>query len=134
MVTLHSPQTHKELFSYRHVRLWNVIECIFRVIKCHFRVLIITQEYSFETQSWLVSGLEVLHNFIYFHDPTNTLEEDLAKVEPTHQDPSSTNQANLHEWALSNEKQERAAECREAIVFAMWWDYQHKRQHRSAHS
>jgi len=44
------PQNHQELFNYRHMWLQNVIERIVRVIKRHFKVLVIAQEYSFETQ------------------------------------------------------------------------------------
>ena len=104
IVTLHSPQTPEELFNNRHAWLCNVIEHIFGVIKHHFKVLLITQEYSLEMQSQLISGLVVLHNFICTHDPTNTLDEDLAEEEPTNQDPGSTNNSNLHERALGNEE------------------------------
>ena len=106
IVTSHSPQTPEELFNNRHARLHNVIERIFGVIKCRFKVLVIAQEYSLETQSQLISGLAVLHNFICIHDPTDTLDEDLAEEEPTNQDPSSIDNSNLCERALGNEERE----------------------------
>ena len=132
IVTSHSPQTPEELFNNRHARLRNVIERIFGVIKRRFKVLVIAQEYSLETQSQLISGLAVLHNFIRIHDPTDTLDEDLAEEEPTNQDPGSIDNSNLRERALGNEERERAAERREAIARAMWQDYQHKRQRKRA--
>ena len=50
-MTMCRPQNHKELFNYRHAQLRNVIECIFGVVKRRFKVLVIAQEYSPETQS-----------------------------------------------------------------------------------
>ena len=91
--------------------------------KHRFKVLVIAQEYSFETQLQLISALVVLHNFICFYDPTDLPDEDLDEEEPTPQD--STN-SNLHKQALCNEEQEQAAECRESIALAMWEDYRHR--------
>ena len=51
IMTMSSPQNHKELFNFRHTWLCNVIERIFGVVKRRFKVLVIAQEYSPEMQS-----------------------------------------------------------------------------------
>jgi hypothetical protein len=50
----------------------NVIERIFGVVKRHFKVLVVAQEYSLDRQSQLISALSVLHNFILANNPNDT--------------------------------------------------------------
>ena len=45
------PTTKEELFNLRHASAWNVIECIFGVLKWHFRILLIAPEYNLEVQA-----------------------------------------------------------------------------------
>jgi hypothetical protein len=66
---LFRPRNYKELFNFRHAQLRNVIERIFGVMKKHFRVLLLPQEYPIEVQVQLVSALVVMHNFIRVFDP-----------------------------------------------------------------
>ena len=39
-----SPVNKEELFNLRHAQTRNVIECIFGVLKQHFRILVIPRE------------------------------------------------------------------------------------------
>ena len=47
-----------------------MIKRIFGVLKKHFKVLLLAQEYSFATQAQLVPALTLLHNFIIIHNPS----------------------------------------------------------------
>jgi len=134
-MTIHRPQNHRELFNYRHARLRNVIERIFGVVKRRFKVLVIAQEYSPETQSQLISGLAVIHNFIRAYDPADIPEdtemetatgpnEETARIERM--------TAKLADRAVGNEERNRAAERRETIALAMWEDYRCRRRGRQA--
>lgn len=53
------------------MQLRNIIERMFGVAKRCFKVLVVAQEYSIQTQAQLVGALAVLHNFIRIHDPTD---------------------------------------------------------------
>ena len=54
------PANYKELFNLWHASLQNVIEHIFGVCKCHFRLMAGAAEYSLQTQS----KIPALHPFI----------------------------------------------------------------------
>ena len=49
------------------------------MLKKQFRVLLLTQEYPFATQTQIIAALAALHNFIVVHDPGEIfeLEEEL---------------------------------------------------------
>ena len=57
------------MFNLQHASARNVIERIFRVLKRHFRILLIAPEYNLEVQAWIPVALSALHNFIHIHDP-----------------------------------------------------------------
>ena len=48
--------------------MWNVIECIFSVLKQCFHILLIAPEYDLEVQTWIPAALCAIHNFIQEHD------------------------------------------------------------------
>ena len=102
--TIPRPQNHKELFNHRHARLRNVIERIFRVVKCCFRVLLIAQEYSPKIQSCLISGAAVIHNIICICDPTDTLEDTELETEIRPNEETESLTAKLAEWSVSCEE------------------------------
>lgn len=129
------PQNHKELFNYRHARLRNVIERIFGVVKRRFKVLVVAQEYSPETQSQLISGLAVIHNFIRAYDPADILDDTEMETatgpnEETAQMERRT--AKLAERDVGSEERNRAAERRDAIALAMWNEYRRRHRGRGA--
>lgn len=76
-IIYYRPRNEQELYNLRHARLRNAIEQIFGVMKKRFRVLLLTQEYSFATQAQIIPALAVLHNFISLHDPGETSELEL---------------------------------------------------------
>ena len=130
-----SPQNHKELFNFRHVRLCNIIECIFRVVKRRFKVLMIAQEYSPEMQLQLISGLAVIHNFICTYDPSNLPEDSEMEMATGLSGEVERMTANLADQAISSEERNQAAECRDTIALAMWDDYQcNQRGRRACHA
>ena len=60
--------TKEELFNLRHASAHNVIEHIFGVLKCRFRILLLAPEYSLEIQARIPAALCAVHNFIWVHD------------------------------------------------------------------
>ena len=58
----------EELFNLQHASAHNVIECIFGMLKCRFRILLLAPEYSLEIQVRIPVALCAIHNFIRDHD------------------------------------------------------------------
>ncbi|KAF8835242.1 hypothetical protein BDN67DRAFT_868512, partial [Paxillus ammoniavirescens] len=50
-----------------HASACNVIERIFSVLKCCFRILLLAPEYDLDTQPCIPSALCAVHNFIRHH-------------------------------------------------------------------
>jgi DDE superfamily endonuclease len=122
-VILSRPRNYKELFNFRHAQLRNVIERIFGVMKRRFRVLLLAQEYSIETQVQLVSALTVVHNFIRLYDPRD------KELNTTHipQETSSTDSEIMRPPA---DDRGNASRRREDIARAMWRDYEARSRRR----
>jgi hypothetical protein len=59
----------KELFNLRHALACNVIEQIFGILKCQFRILHLPPEYDMSVQSRIPPVLAALHNFICHYGP-----------------------------------------------------------------
>ena len=64
------PIDQEELFNLHHSQAQNCIECIFGVVKKHFRILLIAPEYkkNKSLQNRIPSALISIHNFICHHD------------------------------------------------------------------
>ena len=76
------PVNKEELFNLRHALARNVIEHIFGVLKCRFRILLLSPEYSLEIQAQIPAALCTIHNFICTHDvDENVVEPDLGDDE-----------------------------------------------------
>jgi hypothetical protein len=122
-VILSRPWNYQELFNFQHAQLRNVIEHIFRVIKRHFWVLLLAQEYLIETQVQLVSVLTVVHNFIHLFDPRD------KELNTTHilQETSSTDSKIMRPPA---DDQGNASRHREDIAWVIWRDYEARSCHR----
>ena len=113
------PRTRQKLFNLRHARLRNAIERIFGILKKRFKVLLLTQEYSFATQAQIVPALAALHNFILIHDSNDISEDELElEAEPVAGDAWSNYQV-----AVSREERTRATKRRDTIALAMWENY-----------
>ena len=128
-----SPQTYKELFYHQHAKLCNVIEHIFGVIKWHFKVLVVAQEYSPIILSWLICRLLVLHNFIGTYDPANIPDDtELEVAIVADQETACAEQltVRLADQAVDREEWMQAVEHRESIALAMWAEYQCRHHHR----
>ena len=93
----------------------------------------ITQEYSPEIQSRLVSGLAALHNFIRAFDPTDLPDDAKLEIPDVETDRVAHRTATQAERAVSNEERNWAAERRDTIALAMWEDYWCRRRGRGAH-
>jgi hypothetical protein len=63
-------QTYKQgrIFNLHHSSAYSVIEQIFGVLKCHFRILLLAPEYNLEIQAQIPATLTSIHNFICSHD------------------------------------------------------------------
>jgi hypothetical protein len=65
------PSNKEELFNLQHASVRNIIECIFSILKHHFRILLLLPAYAMELQAQIPTALCTVHNFICMHDPTN---------------------------------------------------------------
>ena len=74
------PVNKEELFNLWHAQARNVVEHIFGVLKCQFRILLIGPEYDPKIQARIVSALCAIHNYICIHDPK---EGELAETRDT---------------------------------------------------
>ena len=66
-----SPLNREELFNLRHALIHNIIKRIFRVLKCHFHIILLPTEYLMDTQVKISAVLCAIHNFIHFHADNN---------------------------------------------------------------
>lgn len=60
----HSFQGYKDYFNDSHFSIYNVIECIFGVLKECFKILSLIPAYSIGRQGLIVTTCCMLHNFI----------------------------------------------------------------------
>ena len=97
-----------------------MIERIFGVVKRHFKVLVLAQEYSLDWQSQLVSALGVLHNFILANNPNDTIPYNVE----AHNIVTNVLTARQEERVVTGVEQARAAEQRDRIANHMWHDYE----------
>ena len=67
LTDFYRPRNKEELFNLRHASAWNIIEHIFGVIKCKYRILLIPPEYNMEIQACITASLAVVHNSICSH-------------------------------------------------------------------
>ena len=126
MFTLHRPRNRKELFNLRHAMLRNVVERIFGVVKCRFRILLLPPEYSMEIQARIPPALCLVHNVIRVHDPNdmmeyrNVLDEHLL----------TTDTGSLADGPPTEQARTRANLHRDQIASEMWEDYNKERVRR----
>jgi hypothetical protein len=86
-------------------------------LKKRFKVLLLAQEYSFATQSQLVSALAALHNFIIIHNPGEISQKEVEDEQ------NGDNARSAHQGAVPSEERTRAAQHRKVIAKAMWEEY-----------
>jgi hypothetical protein len=73
----------QELFNLCHASALNIIECIFGVLKWHFRILVHPPQFSMDIQARLPPALAAVHNFIHKHDPNDLADyEDVEDPQP----------------------------------------------------
>ena len=122
-MSLCSPRNPKELFNLRHSLARNVIERIFGVLKCRFRILRLPPEYNMRIQAQIPAALAALHNFIRQYDPEEIrFFEDQSFNFPVGVHPESADELGSSP-ARSNERA-RASERRDKIAADMWEQYQ----------
>jgi hypothetical protein len=68
---MHRLANTQELFNLCHASACNIVERIFGVLKCHFKILIMPPEYSMSIQKLIPPTLCALHNFICEYNPDN---------------------------------------------------------------
>jgi len=126
-----SPQNKQELFNLRHAQAQNVIERIFGVLKCRFRILLLVPEYTVYLQSRIPSALAALHNFIQIHDPA----EKIRFASNDTYDSFSGVQAGDDFSSMHIEEEQNPTGFslqRDRIADAMWHQYQQVLQERAA--
>ena len=113
------PQNHKELFNLHDTQLQKVIEQIFGIVKRCFKVLLLVQEYTIQTQAQLVGALAVLHNFIRVHNLANQIDEDNEDLDEDIDPPCHPH----CQHNLGQPERERVDNCQEQIALDMWANY-----------
>ena len=97
-----------------------MVERILGILKCRFRILLLTPEFSLEVQSKIPAALCVLHNFARIHDPSDNNDDD---SDFTDEEDNSDN----NNWATENTAEvnmnKEAWEMRDCIANTMWNDY-----------
>lgn len=119
------PVNKEELFNLRHASARNVVERIFGVVKCRFRILLISPKYSIEIQVRIPTALCALHNYICTHDPDEGPLPHVPIVNDNHQDafPAPPGHAGADNSSAAP-VYTNANTFRDRIATQMWEDYQ----------
>jgi len=110
----------EELFNLHHAQLWNVIECIFGVVKRQWKIVWEVCEYTLHTQSLLPSAVAVLHNFVLFYDPLPKCHQLPEVWELLVPDPHGDS---MPTTGISPQETDHASCLHNQIAEAMWTDY-----------
>ena len=102
-----------------------MIERIFGVLKCRFRILVYPAEIDMDLQARLPAALAAIHNFIQNNDPGELGE--FLEAEDLEQGFVS---GELAAGQPGRAEKEHANERGDEIVNAMWIRYQAELQHR----
>ena len=121
-----SPCMPEELFNLCHASACNVIEWIFRILKCQFQILYLPPEYDMSVQSHIPAALVALHNFIHHYNPEEidmycdpTAEFDLEVLEMA----ATTSVGELGTGPVSGAERNSANERWDRIMCDMWVQY-----------
>ena len=114
-----SPKDKFELFNLRHSSARNVIEQIFGVLKCHFRILAYLPKINMDLQACLPAALAAIHNFICDLDPIDL--NDFQEVEDAQLGWKS---GDLAEGLTQNAERQRVNSRHNHIAEEMWQQYQ----------
>ena len=80
LINCERPQNKEELFNLQYAALWNVIECIFGVLKCQFHILQTPLKYNMHIQPHVPIALCALHNFIHWYDPEDFFDPEFVSI------------------------------------------------------
>ncbi|MBW0541992.1 hypothetical protein O181_081707 [Austropuccinia psidii MF-1] len=75
------PQTKEELFNLRHAALRNVVERVFGLLKMKYPILRRPSDYSVPVQNNLIFSIACLHNYIIFHGPPQSEDDERIQNE-----------------------------------------------------
>ena len=119
--------TPQELFNYRHLSLWMVIEWCFSMLKARSPILNEMHSFSLSRQWLIVTACCALHNFIRMY---NRADEMFRVWKGSFVCNSNTTIAGIArigsggtEEAFNARAQQAMSEYRDAITAAMWADY-----------
>ena len=111
----------EELFNLHHASAQNIIEHIFSLIKCKYRIMPIPPKYNMEIQAHIPASLAAVHNFIHccqLEEEEEIDEEDDDAPVGGQVDVDDDDAAELADIGLNEPDAQR-----DAIVTAMWDQY-----------
>ncbi|OCH87605.1 hypothetical protein OBBRIDRAFT_735850, partial [Obba rivulosa] len=126
----------EELFNLRHAKARNVIERIFGVLKCRFKVLMLCTEFrDFDIQRRIPIALAAVHNFIRKYDQLDIHNENSTDNSDREELSNLVTLNNFHSLSYTGElateihskdqaERTRAKERRDNIAQRMWDAYQ----------
>jgi hypothetical protein len=122
LIWFNRPKNKEELFNLRHASARNVIERSFGVTKNRFNILDQPPRYLMLVQTYILSALCALHNFIFLiFIYINPMSQDEVEVKEDKID--LTQFGNLGFGVITREMQNRASRKRDEIASNMWREY-----------
>lgn len=120
------PSNREELFNLCHASARNVIERIFRILKQHFRILLLATKFPINVQAQIPTALSALHNFISTcHSNPNDSDPDEDSLDKDKDDLDQPLSIPVKGNIQVHQDSDRTAkEMHDDISQAMWDDYQ----------
>ena len=104
-----------------------MIECIFCILKCQFRVLQLPLEYSMDIQARLPIALCAIHNFVRRYDPDDFFDPELTEGDLPIE--LGDELGVLGDGPADAAERRQANHRRNNIAQEMWQDYQQELAH-----
>ena len=119
-----SPSNPQELFNLRHAQARNIIERIFGVLKCRFRILQMGSGYHYSVQAQIPAALCAIHNFIRIHDGEEDKEDEEDEEEDIVVQQNNAGDLYVRQGEGQRAENDAVVARRNNIAQKMWEEYQ----------